>query len=170
MWYGKTPFIKNCWKESFLSSQPPHLPACDPHSRYFPVTWKESFFRRNFNHDRGGYVCPSCNQIFSGVAGFHQIEADHIIPYSQGGLTVWENLILLCRPCNMAKRDKMWSYACFNEGIALCFTQTTLWIADYGFGVKDGYVKFLSLKKKDRWTLAPAEYYVHKQTRKDIVT
>ncbi len=90
-----------------MSSQPPNLPTCDPQSRYFPIEWKESYFRRNLNHNRGGYVCPDCDQVFSGVAGFRQLESDHIKPYSQGGLTEWENLTLLCRPCNMAKCDKI---------------------------------------------------------------
>ena len=90
-----------------MSSQPSNLPTWNPCNRYFPSIWKESYFRRNFNDSRGGYVCPNCNKVFAGVAGFQQLEADHIKPYSQGGLTVWNNMILLCRPCNLEKRDKI---------------------------------------------------------------
>ncbi|MXY29091.1 HNH endonuclease [Candidatus Poribacteria bacterium] len=90
-----------------MSKQPPNLPQCNPQTRNFPAAWKESYFRRHYNDNRGGYVCPDCKQVFSGPAGFRQLDADHMTPYSQGGLTVWENLTLRCKPCNTAKGDKL---------------------------------------------------------------
>jgi len=32
---------------------------------------------------------------------------DHVIPRSRGGEHVWENVVAACRPCNVAKRDRM---------------------------------------------------------------
>jgi 5-methylcytosine-specific restriction endonuclease McrA len=86
-----------------MSNLPPYLPDCDPHERLFPGEWKESYFRRHFNKNAGGYICPDCDELFIGPSGFEQLHADHRVPISQGGLTVWENMNLLCGSCNMKK-------------------------------------------------------------------
>lgn len=31
---------------------------------------------------------------------------DHIIPKSRGGLTLWENIVIACRPCNQRKGNR----------------------------------------------------------------
>jgi len=31
---------------------------------------------------------------------------DHIIPKSRGGLTLWENIVIACRPCNQKKGNR----------------------------------------------------------------
>ena len=90
-----------------MSALPPNLPTCDPRARHFPTAWKESYFRRNHDENLGGYVCPDCEQVFSGLSDFRKLDADHIIPYSQGGLTAWENLTLRCKPCNVTKSNKL---------------------------------------------------------------
>jgi 5-methylcytosine-specific restriction endonuclease McrA len=36
------------------------------------------------------------------------LHADHIVAWSQGGQTIWRNLQILCRPCNLAKQDDSW--------------------------------------------------------------
>jgi 5-methylcytosine-specific restriction endonuclease McrA len=43
--------------------------------------------------------------VFFGAAGLGQLEGDHIVPFSKGGLTVWGNLVLRCKLCNIAKSD-----------------------------------------------------------------
>jgi len=63
---------------------------------------KESLF-----YELGGYICPDCKQVFAGPSGFRRLHGDHIIPRSRGGPTVWENLILRCGPCNIAKSNKL---------------------------------------------------------------
>ena len=90
-----------------MSTIPSSLPPCDPKTRLFPPEWKEAYFRRNYDENHGGYVCPDCKQVFYGPKGFRQLEADHIKPYSQCGLTVWENMTLRCKACNLAKSDKI---------------------------------------------------------------
>lgn len=86
-----------------MTDPPPNLPTCDPRDRFFPIEWKESFYRRNFDSEANGYKCPGCDEIFRGTAGLKMLHADHVIPFSKGGLTVWSNLVLLCGPCNIAK-------------------------------------------------------------------
>lgn len=85
--------------------RPVNLPDCDPSARAFPTEWRESYFRRHFDEAAGGYVCPHCREVFSGTKGFARLHADHIVPWSLGGLTVWENMILLCGPCNIKKSN-----------------------------------------------------------------
>lgn len=51
-----------------------------------------------------GYICAHCGQIFSDRQFLH---VDHIIPMNQGGLSVLDNLQILCRKCNTKKGDKL---------------------------------------------------------------
>ncbi len=89
-----------------MSKLPKNLPPRDPQALTFPTVWKESYFMRNFNENWGGYVCPDCDKVFLGPADFRRLEAEHIKPQADGGLTVWENLILRCKPCSLAKRKE----------------------------------------------------------------
>ncbi|MGE5617845.1 MAG: HNH endonuclease [Sphingomonadaceae bacterium] len=50
-------------------------------------------------------MCPGCRIVFRGSKGFDQLHADHVIPFSHGGLTVWDNMTLLCGPCNIKKSN-----------------------------------------------------------------
>ncbi len=84
-----------------------YLSKVDPTQRIFPVDWKEAYFFENYNDECKGYICPSCGSVFKGSAGFKGLHGDHILPISKGGLTVWENLQLLCRSCNYSKSNKI---------------------------------------------------------------
>ncbi len=46
--------------------------------------------------DKG--ICAYCGEAGSTI--------DHVIPRARGGLHVWENVVLACRPCNSRKDDK----------------------------------------------------------------
>lgn len=50
-----------------------------------------------FREQKG--VCPVCGKVCT----LKEMEADHIKPYSDGGLTVYENLQMLCSDCNQRK-------------------------------------------------------------------
>lgn len=47
-------------------------------------------------------MCAGCGKKFE----FEEMEGDHIKPWKDGGLTVSENLQMLCVPCNQHKSDK----------------------------------------------------------------
>ena len=62
---------------------------------------KEKIFSKARNK-HGEYVCAGCGETFR-TRKFLQV--DHIIPMAKGGLTVEDNLQILCRTCNMVKGD-----------------------------------------------------------------
>ena len=50
-----------------------------------------------------GYVCAHCGNVFPNR---RYLNVDHIIPMNKGGLSVPENLQILCRTCNGKKGDQ----------------------------------------------------------------
>lgn len=61
--------------------------------------------------DACGSECQICGveclRSMRGTKGDCAPEIDHIIPLSRGGRHVRENVQLLCRKCNMKKRDRL---------------------------------------------------------------
>lgn len=51
-------------------------------------------------------ICSISNEDHIIQTG-QRLHLDHILPFSKGGLTVVENLQLLCRSCNSRKKDKV---------------------------------------------------------------
>lgn len=62
---------------------------------------KEDAFAAARNDD-GSYVCTGCGEVFP-TRLFLQV--DHIVPMAKGGLSVPDNLQVLCRTCNQRKGD-----------------------------------------------------------------
>ena len=62
---------------------------------------KEDAFAAARNDD-GSYVCAGCGEVFP-TRLFLQV--DHIVPMAKGGLSVPDNLRVLCRTCNQRKGD-----------------------------------------------------------------
>lgn len=60
---------------------------------------KEDAFAAARNDD-GSYVCAGCGEVFP-TRLFLQV--DHIVPMAKGGLSVPDNLQVLCRTCNQRK-------------------------------------------------------------------
>ena len=60
---------------------------------------EDAFAARN---DDGSYVCAGCGEVFP-TRLFLQV--DHIVPMAKGGLSVPDNLQVLCRTCNQRKGD-----------------------------------------------------------------
>jgi 5-methylcytosine-specific restriction endonuclease McrA len=50
---------------------------------------------------RDAHTCQYC-----GRNGGERMTIDHVIPKSQGGRTVWENVVSACRACNLKKGNK----------------------------------------------------------------
>lgn len=69
----------------------------------YGVKLKEKIFDAAKNSD-GEYVCAMCGKKYRTRQKLH---IDHIIPMAEGGLTVADNLQVLCSACNMRKSDKI---------------------------------------------------------------
>ena len=52
-------------------------------------------------YEKQGGICPVCGQHFE----YEGMQGDHIVPWSQGGRTVDENLQMLCQKCNNDKSN-----------------------------------------------------------------
>ena len=58
-------------------------------------------------YEKQGHKCPFC--VKTGINDEYDFEAmqgDHIIPWSQGGRTVDDNLQMLCQRCNNDKSNQ----------------------------------------------------------------
>lgn len=53
-------------------------------------------------YEQQGHKCAICGDEFP----FEKMQADHIIPWSQGGRTVEDNCQMLCTTCNLKKSAK----------------------------------------------------------------
>ena len=53
-------------------------------------------------YERQKHKCAICGEVFD----LTEMDGDHIVPWSQGGRTVDENLQMLCKKCNNEKSDK----------------------------------------------------------------
>lgn len=65
------------------------------------VRWRKrsvKFCRQNI-YIRDRFTCQYCGQKF----GHEDLTYDHVIPRSQGGLTVWDNIVTACISCNREK-------------------------------------------------------------------
>jgi 5-methylcytosine-specific restriction endonuclease McrA len=82
---------------------PENLEIVDPKDRCFPPSWRDAAIRRLFDDVRDGIKCPHCHEWFRGRRELKLLHADHIVPWSKGGFTTWENLHILCGPCNVEK-------------------------------------------------------------------
>ena len=57
--------------------------------------------KRQKYEEQGG-ICPICGMHFK----IEEMEADHIIPWSDGGKTRLDNCQMLCKDCNRKKGNK----------------------------------------------------------------
>jgi 5-methylcytosine-specific restriction endonuclease McrA len=50
---------------------------------------------------RDSWTCQYCGSTRSGLT------VDHVIPRSRGGLSVWDNIVAACAPCNRRKGNRL---------------------------------------------------------------
>lgn len=67
--------------------------------RYEGVIRKEAKFNRINIFRRDGGACQYCTKKFSRS----ELTIDHVVPRSQGGRSVWDNVVCCCVDCNRKK-------------------------------------------------------------------
>jgi len=87
--------------------RPDELPDLSPTERLYPPSWRDAAIRALFDDDISGVRCPACSRVFRTRPELRFLQADHIRPWAQGGQTTWENLQLLCGPCNIDKSARL---------------------------------------------------------------
>jgi 5-methylcytosine-specific restriction endonuclease McrA len=65
-----------------------------------PLQPTVSFNKKNILK-RDAYTCQYCGQN-----GGERMTIDHVVPKSQGGRTVWDNVVSACRACNLKKGSR----------------------------------------------------------------
>lgn len=74
------------------------LPSVISLKDYIKPARRPAFTRFNvFLRDR--LMCQYCGDPFLA----HELTFDHVVPRSQGGITVWTNVVAACGPCNLRK-------------------------------------------------------------------
>ena len=79
-----------------------YLPSVIRLVEFAKVPYKMQVISRKNIFTRDGYRCMYCG--LRKHAG--ELELEHIIPKSRGGLKTWENIVAACRKCNSRKNDR----------------------------------------------------------------
>jgi 5-methylcytosine-specific restriction endonuclease McrA len=69
---------------------------------YAPISGEPKFCRRSILL-RDHFRCQYCGRPFAS----QDLTYDHVIPRSQGGKTVWTNIVTACLRCNGTKGDRL---------------------------------------------------------------
>ena len=91
--------------------RPERIPLLDENSRAYSPAYKDAAVRACFDQDLGGVACELCKNVMTTRAKIRKMHADHIVPFSRGGRTNWENLQLLCANCNLTKSANVYDSA-----------------------------------------------------------
>jgi 5-methylcytosine-specific restriction endonuclease McrA len=65
-----------------------------------PQTVKRRISRRAL-FARDGWRCVYCGTSSA------RLTLDHVVPRSRGGMSVWENVVTACAPCNLTKGNRL---------------------------------------------------------------
>ena len=77
------------------------LPEVIRLTHYVFVPFSDVVFSRKNIFLRDNHTCQYC-----GARHPVELTMDHIVPKSEGGAFVWENLVCACRACNSRKRNR----------------------------------------------------------------
>ena len=78
------------------------MPAVVRFLKYVSLNKEKVKFSRRNVFARDNFTCSYCG----GQPGTENLTYDHVLPRSQGGKTVWDNIVTACIDCNFKKRDR----------------------------------------------------------------
>lgn len=79
----------------------PSILACK--GEYFPQQKFAPCLNNQTLFERDNFRCLYCGNMFSKK----MLTRDHVVPRSQGGKDIWENVVAACRRCNQRKGDSL---------------------------------------------------------------
>ncbi len=72
-------------------------------TRYDRLPRREAAFTRHNIYEHYRYRCCYCGGRFP----TRELNLEHVVPRSRGGLTNWDNIVTACIPCNGRKADRL---------------------------------------------------------------
>lgn len=103
-WVKISKFHENGNKKMIRS---PSVSLLVPDAIYLPfyegLPKAEVVFSRKNLFLRDEYRCQYCGKLLKNAK---ERTIDHVIPKSRGGKTVWSNVVLCCKKCNLKKGDR----------------------------------------------------------------
>jgi 5-methylcytosine-specific restriction endonuclease McrA len=78
------------------------IPAVLRLKKHLSRTKNDVKFSRQNLYTRDGYACQYCGHKFAPKL----LTYDHVLPFSKGGKTTWENIATACSKCNLKKRNR----------------------------------------------------------------
>lgn len=100
--------VLETWEDAFFRSPSTTIavPKVVMLRSYAPIAADPKFCRRSILL-RDRFRCQYCGQGFQS----HELTYDHVIPRSQGGKTVWSNIVTCCFRCNATKANRLPNYS-----------------------------------------------------------
>jgi 5-methylcytosine-specific restriction endonuclease McrA len=94
--------VVEAWQDAFFRSPSTAIavPKVVALRQFAPVTGQPKFCRRSILL-RDRFRCQYCGESLPS----HELTYDHLVPRSQGGKTVWQNIVTACLACNAAKAN-----------------------------------------------------------------
>ncbi|NUP05969.1 MAG: HNH endonuclease [Polyangiaceae bacterium] len=77
-------------------------PAVVRQRRATTVRAKRPSFSRTNVFVRDGFTCQYCREVKTAA----ELNLDHVLPRSRGGVTAWENIVTSCYACNQRKAGR----------------------------------------------------------------
>lgn len=79
-----------------------HIPAVLRLKKAIARMKKDVKFSRASVYQRDGHRCQYCGEKKATRA----LTYDHVVPFSRGGPTTWNNIVTSCAACNLRKRNR----------------------------------------------------------------
>ena len=104
-WLNKVTVLE--WYDDWEISSPTFsmkVPATIMVKDYQNIKHNVKFSRSNLAL-RDQFTCQYCNTKHT----MDELTVDHVVPRAKGGKTCWDNVVIACKTCNVAKGAKLWS-------------------------------------------------------------
>lgn len=106
-WIKISKFYENGSSQDLKFVRSPSITLLVPDAIYLPyyesLPQSEVIFSRQNLFLRDKFTCQYCGKLLKNPK---ERTIDHVIPKSRGGKTVWTNVVLCCKKCNLKKGNR----------------------------------------------------------------